>query len=246
MSLPGAAMAQQAGLPPKGLNGTLRSKSQLVWPVVINTATIAQASPGVVGTDGYLMSRVLTSITAISETSSIGRMPYPARLNFVLVDGNADDTLGCRIWAISGKAIDGDSISERVERAAGVANRTAITETVQQTSYVYSSVDRITISDCGSLGDSSDNLVVTVSPQVGIDLPVRVDADMLSICEMRPSLASVPRCIGPSGCTTRTLSGNVKTTFIDLTTCTFQGGTSGTFTPDDNDGIVLRYRGTPF
>ncbi len=235
LSIPGVSLAQSAGIPVKALGGTLRLHRQSLSPIVISTATVA----GTVGEDGIVLSRALTSLTGLTETSSLGRMPFPAALRVVLLDGNTDDELRCARYLIQGYAIDGSDISEAVTTSGG----TAISETAFYTTNVFAHVRRVSIGGCDSLGDSSDRILVTTSVRYGLDLPVRVDADVQAICAYR-STSGAPDCIGPSGCSTRSFTGNVRTSYIDVSSCSFPNIGDVAYSLDDMDSAYIRFRAT--
>lgn len=220
----------------KDLSGDLRYHEQRVDPYVINTATVA----GTVGSEGTLVSAVMTAATGVSWTSSIACMPYPAALRVLLLDGNTDDTLACQSIYISGIAQDGSALVYSHSNLAA-SGAPGLDETGVVTPQIFSRVDRVIAHGCGALGDSSDRLMVVVSGHIGFERPVKQLADFDGICAEDTNVETSERCVKMSACSTRALSGRPGFDYFDATTCVFPGlGTTGA--PREHDKLHLRYR----
>lgn len=199
---------------------------------VVNTGTVATA----IGLRGSI-ARAVINTTAFSQTSSVGVLPYPARLGYVLVDGGGADTLVCDRVRICGKDLENIYGCETI-----AATTTALTETVQYTSKVYRSVSEFSsgAGKCAAGSDATDYAFLFVSD---IALPAGLDkaSDLLSVCARVQSAGTTQwYCSAGSVCPTYTLGR--KNASVRHTSCVVSGFRVDGL-PTSVDSIRLMYLG---
>ncbi len=223
----GIAQAQSAGLEPKHLGGNLRYQVDRFPAYIINTATVAETA----GRRGAVLSLALSSATSFSSTT-LGMMPYPAVIRYVILE-SGDDTATCSSLVIQGYGIDGRLITD---------TQTNLSETAAYGEKVFSQVVSVAASGCSAGLDASDTLTLVTSVRAGLTYPIRAASQADAICAIRgtDAIPAYPHCNALSVCTTN-LTGNLYTSYVDLSTCAFTGlGAAGALIAGDS--VTLRYR----
>lgn len=194
-----------------------------------NAATITLAGASVTnGTDGVIFAATVNGDTTPAATSTVGVLPYPARLDVRLVDGGSATTvaLTCTSVTLIGTTAGGNLVTETV---------TGIDESESLTSNSFEDVQSVSFVGCNSYGasaDASDVARIGVSDHVALDRPISSTADLISVCTRDIDASAQNWTCSNTGCAVRACSRS-----IDLGTC------SG-LTISDNNALRIRYRST--
>lgn len=193
---------------------------------ILGAITLASASV-TVGTDGVIFATTVAGDPAPTATSTVGVLPYPARLDVRLVDGGSATVpaLTCTSVTIVGTNAAGVLVTDVVS---------TITESESLTAEAFESVSSVAAAGCKAYGsvDSSDVLRIGPSDHVALDKPIGSTSDLISVCTRDIDASAQNWTCSNTGCTVRACSRT-----IDLGTC------SG-LTISDNNALRIRYRAT--
>jgi hypothetical protein len=169
-----------------------------------NPALTASSSvSGTIGINGLILSASMETVTGIRQgcpllsgascTSSVAALPYAAKLVFQFFDNGANGTLACTNTntnpasstrnVIRGVDQFGNSIEEPIPPMTEAAR--------WETTYAYERVAFIQMQGCTAGGTATgDLLLVAVSTDIAMPLPVVSEASITSICRLDGPIAA--------------------------------------------------------
>lgn len=222
LALVAAFALMGAGLETKQLSPMLRTQTEWV-PAVVRANTTTTASTA--GSSGVVFRSIICSgngtcdSSPTSTTSSLGALPYPARLDVRLRDLHAtggafaSTALTCSSVSIVGVDVFGNDRTETL---------TSITENEKLTAHAYESVTRVAALGCNAYAEAwdanqdgvgreaDDFLIVRVSDRVALRQKIGTSSNVLSVCRINAMRGS-PKCARGSAFTV-----DVNSNTIDL------------------------------
>lgn len=218
-----------AGIGTRNVNNELRTRT-----LVIPNIQVVDAGDVTVGKDGVGAILNPTINTHVLTSTSIGALPYPAKLNVIAIDVGADNgnAVTCTSVVIKGRDQYGRTISETVS---------SVNETAQKTTNVFESISAVTSVCVNGGGASGDIVKVSTSLEVGLGFDIRnVDA-IIALCVVN---AGADYTCLKGGATDSAIvfdnagSGNR----VNLLSDSINLASLTTNTVDDDDSVVIRYR----
>lgn len=193
------------------------------------------------GLGGVLMSADAHGLTNLVMTSTIGGMPYPAKLAVGFNDGGSATTTQLSCTSVTIKGIDSKG-------RAKAETLSTVNETVQYTTNVFESVSQISATGCngggGAGGDSSDLFFVGTSKYVGLPFKITAAAAVVMVCLIDKSDSDKEYCMKPAASDAATSFDNSGSgSRVDVAAGTFDVGTAFTsVTAASGDQLVIRVR----
>lgn len=205
--IPGMAGAQSpygygSGIESRMFDQTTRTQQFEIVDYFLPTTATGSVTKAItqVGTRGLIMTSGATSMsgsTRLTQTSSIGAMPYPANIRIAIFDSGGGSTCTCSQAAVSGYDWRGAPITEVIPSIVeGGTSSFGVTSTT-----TFQRVTSVSITGCNGFG-ASDQIQMYVGPKPGLPSRIQRNSDIISIC-FRPTgtVAAHTHCGAPTAYT---------------------------------------------
>lgn len=158
------------------------------YEIVVPGIPLRNTTEVTVGTNGVIARFVAQgaagSLTP-NFTTGISGIPYPSRLQVIMIDVTTNDTLACTSVTLQGFDQFGRAISETVN---------TVTETGQLTVRAFSKVTRVSGVACGGGTEATDFLRISTSMAIGLPIKTRSVNDIHSACFVDASASNDVVC----------------------------------------------------
>lgn len=204
---PGLAAAQTpfgygSGIESRTFDQTTRTQTYEISDYNLYTTATGSITRAItsVGTRGIIMTSGATSMsgsTRLTQTTSIGAMPYPANIRLAFFDSGGDGVLTCSNAAVRGTDWRGAPATENIPSLVeGTTASMGVTSTT-----TFQKITSVSITGCNGFG-ASDQIQMYVGPKIGLPSRINKNSDIISICfKSVAAAANVAHCGAPTAYT---------------------------------------------